>query len=1228
MLATGRYEEKIHVNTEELLTSITDTGQFERVATRVLRAMVPLYFSVVQSGVNVRGQSIKDPVDGICFSTDNFGIRYAVAVEHTITRREGLERKWLSEKDGDVVKAARRLEKWADYRRKIVLTCSSTVSSDLVDKIEQYGSERGLEIDIWDNSRLSQALDTNPDGQYIRSQAFGVPQTRLSKELALEISDRQLAEQQTYVKIGDLVERDFDVALPDLINAAGPLTYIVGRSGLGKTSVCLQYADYVRKTEGIAFVIHHDDLDQSHSIEQALFKSLSRYTPELSLRNSLQELQKLFSGAAVFLWIEDINKASDPSSTILKVDQFSNELKQLGTDDRSTIYGVIVFCPVWPKSLQGLTDQARKSVDGKSIELQPFSNLEARVAVKAAYHRRSKVISDLKADGIAVSLASDPLLIGLLDPDGTVEPAHLVDQFVTNQIERCAANAGCSVYFLERAAAAMSRWMIEERASEPELRRLFYGLQNSEIQRGLEILLAAGSLVGEESIGKQKRLGFRHDRVRDHLLSQVFQEDIEAGRWKADHIADPFYSELLSIASVNTKFPQEFWQKVMRTNPLVAFKGLNLAIEQKQECSDEILKLCQNFVNEGKIGTAKEAERRAIEWEIAKLQGERYSTLLQATRSNTHAGREARILNGDVRAMARLCLAHEPSVNSLYRDRLVSYTKSKFGPEWLQDLSNLICDPNLNENGVNGALNLAGECSDASLAPSVLKRWRMMQAEGKQISFGILFAGVSCGTCSDEFPSEELLAAWANFQSSSEDEQGESIRQNQWDLGHYGLSGGLRRIGESRSIGMLIEYANVNPEMGHAVYAALDNVDHPAAAVYVAEYIASIDTSIEGKPGSINILASTRLRSWDKTHRSHLKLGRDSKEALRKIWSDTKNSFFLRKRAFQLWGTSMNLVDCRTLQATPPAGLEDEVIRVRCFFGDPAVAPQLRTKLRSDEPRFWFQFLRYLGTEGFEEEIKSELARRRDAFETGSDYDGNTDWTISELLAERCDCFSEVVIRENWEHLSSSRKYLQVLLFLATDWALETFHVQYLASEEKGKLFEHLTSIFGIKHNGRNGIKGPHQLRALEPYLIHLDQMFVWSLWEDCNDKGYFDWRKVHLDPILRTDSRFSRFVNIETALTEIDELLDRDKEVESVAYSWSEIRNRAERNGEELVSVALAFFEDRQSPLAATFFAEVIKLKGKRSDLPLLMPSIKSNLLTKAQYDDTVFTVQLRTLN
>ncbi len=80
------------MNTEELITSITDTGQFEKVATRVLRAIVPQYFGIVHSGTNVRGQSIKDPVDGICFSTDELGDRYAVVVEHTITRREGLEK--------------------------------------------------------------------------------------------------------------------------------------------------------------------------------------------------------------------------------------------------------------------------------------------------------------------------------------------------------------------------------------------------------------------------------------------------------------------------------------------------------------------------------------------------------------------------------------------------------------------------------------------------------------------------------------------------------------------------------------------------------------------------------------------------------------------------------------------------------------------------------------------------------------------------------------------------------------------------------------------------------------------------------------------------------------------------------------------------------------------------------------------------------------------------------
>ena len=47
--------------TKQALASITDEGLFERLATTILREANPLYESLVQTGVNADGKTVKAP---------------------------------------------------------------------------------------------------------------------------------------------------------------------------------------------------------------------------------------------------------------------------------------------------------------------------------------------------------------------------------------------------------------------------------------------------------------------------------------------------------------------------------------------------------------------------------------------------------------------------------------------------------------------------------------------------------------------------------------------------------------------------------------------------------------------------------------------------------------------------------------------------------------------------------------------------------------------------------------------------------------------------------------------------------------------------------------------------------------------------------------------------------------------------------------------------------------
>lgn len=84
----------IKETTLQALAAITDEGLFERLATAILRDANPTYRPLVHTGVNVAGKTVKSPLDGICF-VPNSDPPHLIAVHHTITARDDLEKKWL-----------------------------------------------------------------------------------------------------------------------------------------------------------------------------------------------------------------------------------------------------------------------------------------------------------------------------------------------------------------------------------------------------------------------------------------------------------------------------------------------------------------------------------------------------------------------------------------------------------------------------------------------------------------------------------------------------------------------------------------------------------------------------------------------------------------------------------------------------------------------------------------------------------------------------------------------------------------------------------------------------------------------------------------------------------------------------------------------------------------------------------------------------------------------------
>ena len=128
----------------------------------------------------------------------------------------------------------------------VVLVSNRVLDSGLVRAVYGTADAFNIFVDVWDVHRLSGFLQTNPDGQYLRSKYFGIDEERLSEPLLLELSNDSLRsyEESFHIPVDAAkVERPRQSIILESARNSGMGNYfipIVGNSGFGKTVICHQ----------------------------------------------------------------------------------------------------------------------------------------------------------------------------------------------------------------------------------------------------------------------------------------------------------------------------------------------------------------------------------------------------------------------------------------------------------------------------------------------------------------------------------------------------------------------------------------------------------------------------------------------------------------------------------------------------------------------------------------------------------------------------------------------------------------------------------------------------------------------------------------------------------------------------------------------------------------------------------------------------------------------------
>ncbi|MGB3407656.1 MAG: hypothetical protein WBA67_09190, partial [Jannaschia sp.] len=702
------------------------------------------------------------------------------------------------------------------------------------------------------------------------------------------------------------------------------------------------------------------------------------------------------------------------------------------------------------------------------------------------------------------------------------------------------------------------------------------------------------------------------------------------GEYSDSYILDPYYSELVAQAATKPETPEEFWSFAKRNIPLVCYSALKHSQDENSNRTKHLKSLCEELIAEGVLEYVPKQIRWEIEWQIAGLRGAQFKELVEATRPESHAGREARVLNGSVKAAANLCFNADPNTNAPFRDRLIIHARKRYGDQWFEDLSVLVSDTSQTDKQREAALFLAGECADTRTAKAVAQCWNNMQERGDVLSRGMLFAAVSCLSGVDEETLDSVFRAWEAL--PNEDPEGEDksgLSDKQYWVAKDCLSGGLRRVKSERTLRPLIQLAEKRADMCHVIYGCLEQVDHPLAATFVASHIADIDKRCEGKDGSFNSLASSRFSLFGTDMDHNVRYSASALRVLEANWADAENEIFFRKRCFQLWRASASVKVLQQLAECPLKGLEDEILLSRCQIGDVAAVSDLRAKIeeRRTTGIYWFQFIRQFDSRLFEDLIVRKLEEIGSALKTGDKPDYSADSTITDILADRRDDFAERVILEHWENLQHRYNYPHVLLCIATPATLEIHARHFERVEDKKEYFKLLGFAYGFRNPSRPGITDAAQLEALEPYLDQFGSRLIEEIWDECNEKGFEAWRAKHLDSRLPQDGWAFKQINDEAAFRELDAELKNRRNIEMAAYFWSGFRWRNSISWRELVDRANRYVQCRANSESAEFLAGLIALVGERADLLLLSRQVRAGLLTEMQFEGIVFAVKKRSL-
>ncbi len=270
-----------------------------------------------------------------------------------------------------------------------------------------------------------------------------------------------------------------------------------------------------------------------------------------------------------------------------------------------------------------------------------------------------------------------------------------------------------------------------------------------------------------------------------------------------------------------------------------------------------------------------------------------------------------------------------------------------------------------------------------------------------------------------------------------------------------------------------------------------------------------------------------------------------SRNQLLDIWRDLGADKHLRIHSLRLWSTTHLEKDLDILKPFEKDKiLRNDILAERIKRGDISALPQLIKIIRKTNNNYWWQFTRNVNSPELTVFLDEVLSNKyHQASKKWGDSSCGSDWIISELIIRMPSSEAESILLKHWKHLQYNTFFIQAALYVATDKLASLVADVVSNCPDPKSLFEFLDQRYGIKVQGHPGITTIRQLKVLLPYMDYIEEMYLSSFSDLCNERGWYEFRKKHLDPrLIKTGLKYSEYLNTELAIQSLNNLLKENR--------------------------------------------------------------------------------------